>query len=337
MVWRMRIARGAALLACAGAPFTLCSSACNNDWSVPDSPDADSETNADAAVRTRDGGASDAVVRDAERTDSDAPGPLDAQTPDAGQPEQDAQAPATPDASSGKPDTGTAGPVDTGTAGPVDTGATPRTCQGVQALYCNDFEGADALEFNWTQVTTTSQASLTLVEPAVSSHTRVLKSSLSGVADEAAEAAVWLLDTAVGSFRASFDFLPQLSLPAGSTNLMFWFRLIEQSGDNYPGISLASRNDGTFLVIENFDGATSTFDMHSTTGLPSGWVHVNLDVTSGSQGKVTVRFNDKIAVEYAGPVQAASVSQSFATIGLYTQGGPASSALYDNVVLNATR
>ena len=91
------------------------------------------------------------------------------------------------------------------------------------------------------------------------------------------------------------------------------------------------------MVIENFDGTMSSFDLYSTSELPSGWVRVSIDVTTGTQGKVTVRFNDKVAIEYAGLVRAANVTQSFVTIGLYTQGGPASSALYDNVVINATR
>ena len=345
MIWRMRFTQGAALLACAGAPFSLCASACNNDWSIPESPEAGSERNADAAVAARDARASDAPASDdAARNDSEAPTPLDAQTGDAGQPAPDAQATPALDASDARDtgtadagDTGAASAGDTGTPSAGDTGAMVATCQGVQALYCNDFEGADALAFNWTQITSTSQASLTVVDQTVSSRGRALKSTLTGVADEAAQGAVWLLDTAPGSFRASFDFLPQLSLPAGSMALMFWFRLIEQAGDNYPGISLASRHDGTFLVIENFDGTMSTFDMHSTSELPGGWVRVSMEVTTGAQGKVTVRFNDTIAIEYTGLLRAANVTQSFATIGLYTQAGPASSALYDNVVINATR
>jgi hypothetical protein len=216
--------------------------------------------------------------------------------------------------------------------------AAPRApaCADLDAAFCADFEQGSLDVFSWHEVTANTQASVSIVDAGTAPGGRSFRSAIAGTADESARVVVRLLDAAPSSFRASFDFLPSLSLPAAGDELVTWFRLTEQSGSAYAGVYLGSRRDGTFLVIHNFDGLNESFDLHRVADLPAGWARVELELALGRQGSATLRFDDTVALAYIGPVQVTNVTQSFVQLGLYASQAPASSALYDNVVIDFT-
>jgi hypothetical protein len=241
------------------------------------------------------------------------------------------------DAASAEPD---AGPmhVDVAQQGTLDASpdAEPAVdagvgfCARVDAAFCADFEDGTLDAFSWQELTTTSQASLSVVEADAGG--LALKSAITGAAEESARVAWWLADAAPSWLHAAFDFLPQLSLPDGGS-LVFWFKLSEQTGAYFPGVGLASGFRGTVLAVHNFDGTTDTFDLYPVADLPGGWVHVDVAIAFGASGSITVRFNDSVAATYTGPVHVANVTQSYLQLGVYSQQTPASWALYDNIVV----
>lgn len=329
------------------ATALVLASSCTHDWANDTSEASDASTQSEAAaVTSGDASSSESARNDAAlAADSAAAPSTDAGTPqaDAGSVEASNGGSSAFDATTPNPSDGGAQVVDSAPprdasnadAGkPVSSGA--RFCSQVDAAFCNDFEdGPTAIDtFTWTELSTTSQASLTVVNEGAPPSQRALKSALTGAADESARIAYKFLDGAPRWFRARFDIRPQFSLPVGSDSLLFWFKLTEQSGDAYPGLSLASRADGNFLIVQNYDGSTpESFDMYDVPELPTGWFHVEIEVFTGTSGSIVVRFNDKIAVSYAGVVRVANVTQTFALLGIYTQSGPPSSALYDNVAI----
>jgi hypothetical protein len=208
------------------------------------------------------------------------------------------------------------------------------SCAHLNAAFCTDFEDGSLDVFSWHEVTPNTQASVSLVDAGAAAGGLAFRSATAGTADESARVVVRLLDGAPSSFRTSFDFLPSLSLPAEGDELVSWFRLTEQSGAAYAGVYLGSRRDGTFLVIHNLDGANESFDLHRVADLPTGWVRVDLELALGHEGSATLRFDGALALAYSGPIQVTNVTLSFVQLGLYASQAPASSALYDNVVVD---
>jgi hypothetical protein len=206
-------------------------------------------------------------------------------------------------------------------------------CEKLDAAFCADFEQGTLDVFSWQEVTFGTRASVGLVDGGTAPGGLALRSALGGTADESARAVVQLLQGAPSWFRASFDYLPSLSLPADGDQPVFWFRLTERSGDAYRGVFLGTWRAGTQLIVQNFDGVTETWDPYPTAPLPAGWVHVELELHFGRQGSATVRFNGAVAHAHLGPIYVIDVEQSFVQLGLYAEPPTLSSALYDNVVL----
>jgi hypothetical protein len=321
--------------------------ACAYDWQLLDA--------GGAAALGGDGEREDVGLGATEAQDDAAPPrsePRDAEA-DAGLPE-DEDAPATdarvgaidggepstaPDAAAPAQDATADGPASTSldaqlpdAAGP-DAAAGARLCARLDAAFCDDFEQSSIEAFSWQEVSFGSQASVTLVDGGAAPGGFALRSALGGTPDESARAVVRLLAAAPSWFRASFDFLPSLSFAPEGDELIFWFRLTEQSGDAYRGVFVGTGRDGTFLIVQNFDGVTETWDMHPVAALPAGWAHVELELRLGPDGSAELRFNGAGAASLRGPIYVTGVEQSFVQVGLYSQPGTRSSALYDNLVL----
>lgn len=136
-------------------------------------------------------------------------------------------------------------------------------------------------------------------------------------------------------FRVSFDFQPSLHLPAAPGLPLIWCKLQQRAGDTFPGVSLASRSDGTSLLIQNYDGAELSYREYRLPALPGGWTRIELALTFGERGGVRVGYDGELAMEYAEiPIGSRQVVQTAFELGLFSQQTPASSALYDNVVID---
>jgi hypothetical protein len=328
--------RSALALFLSGALLT----ACAYDWKVADAGQSldDREELEDASDRTpEDGGDTPRSAPPREHPDA---GDIDASAPTVARDMDDARAPdavQTAPHDSSPSDAGDsraedAPPVD---ASEPDAAPAPFSCAHVDAAFCESFEHDSLDVFSWQELTPDSGASVSLIADGAGGF--ALKSALDGADDEAARAVVRLTNGAPSWFRASFDFLPSLSFPATGDEHIFWFRLTEQSGDAYRGIFLGSRSDGTYLILQNFDGVNETWDPYPTAALPSGWVHVELELRFGTNGSATLRFNGAVALAFTGAVQVVNVEQSFVQLGLYAEPATVSSALYDNLVIEFAR
>jgi hypothetical protein len=301
---------------------------CVRDWDAAEPAPGDRDASAATATEPEDTFSPDAALDqgvDASESDANVPEP-DAFAPLdlPGEPEPDAAATSELDARV----------ADTGTAG--DASAAPRFCANQSAAFCADFEDGTLDAFDWQELTETSPVSLSVVEEGAAPGRRALKSTLSGAGDEAARVALWLADGVPAWVHASFDFLPQFNLPPQGGSV-FWFKLSEQTGTRFPGVGFSSDQEGNKLLIHGFDGVAESYDAYAMEPLPAGWVRVDVMITFGANGNVTVRFNGQLAAVFTGPLQVVGVTQSYLQLGVYAQQALAPSALYDNVVVEHPR
>jgi hypothetical protein len=259
---------------------------------------------------------------------------------DGGEPDLDGEQPAM-DAGGGddtEPNVDDAATMDDSAAledASADSTQADRPCQGVDAsYYCEDFEQA-VLEgvFDWEELTPDTGASLSLVEEGREPGPRVLKATLTGVDGEVAREVIVLQESGLSWVRVAFDIQAQANFPPSSDGAVYWFKLAQQSGDGYPGgVSLATTaTSGTLLLIQNFDGTTESVSTPPIIDLPAGWVHVDMEITLGSSGSITVRYDDRVAAQYVGPVHVVDVTRTYVQLGIYAQKAAASWAMYDNI------
>jgi hypothetical protein len=85
------------------------------------------------------------------------------------------------------------------------------------------------------------------------------------------------------SRESGFDFKPEFDLPADS--VVVWFKLTQHSGvDDYPGVSLASNQVGTLLMVQAHTAIGDAYAEYVVPSPPAGWSRVTLDLVLGPSG-----------------------------------------------------
>jgi hypothetical protein len=229
-------------------------------------------------------------------------------------------------------------------------GAAPNFCDTVTKTFstlCTNLETGPLVSmsggFDWFE----GVEPVLVTDGTKASGKRVMKSQLNALVKPENVRAVWAVEDSPSSVYAAFDFLPTFTLPPGTAPIN-WYKVqqpIEATGADaggviyYDGVTLQSRSDGTFLVIETSDGsAPSAVAAHSiATPFPKGWFRVEVSVKYGTAATVVVKY-DGVAVLQLFNQNIPGHTKTHHQLGLYTP-DPAgiSSALYDNVLLDGVK
>lgn len=178
---------------------------------------------------------------------------------------------------------------------------------------------------------------------------RVMKSTLLGTNGDEGMRAVWTVEDNPKTMLASFDILPSVDITKTGSIVTVYkaqqtVESLKPAPDGgmreiyYPGVSLSARDVGVFVSIANSNGSEPpTYnEFPIMAAIPDGWFRVTVEIKYGTAGSVIVKYNDVEVLKVTNTLVQGN-AKTYHQVGLYSfESKTAGSALYDNVLLDAT-